>query len=117
MMTVKRKDALASIANRIPSPSNNMSESQDTSKDFPMPKNETDAMALYNTVEKLRMVKWLIVLMFVGYGIPTVLALLSGWKVYDFYMDPWVLTATIVSMTSGITYMMRNVLAVIFPTD
>lgn len=79
-----------------------------------MPQNEADAMAEYQTKEGIRMAKWLIVLMFLGYGIPTALALLAGWKVCGFYLDPWVLTPTIVSMTSTVTYLMRNVLSTVF---
>lgn len=116
-MTTGRKDALGLNTSRIPPPSYDASEIQDTSKKLPIPKNETDAIATYDTVEKVLMAKWLIVLMFLGYGIPATLALLAGWKVGGFYLDPWVLTATIVSMTSTVTYMMRNVLTVIFPTD
>lgn len=80
-------------------------------------KNETAVMNNYDTVERVRIMNWLIVLMFLGYGIPTTLAFLAGWRIWGFDLDPWVLGATIVSMTSTVTYMMRNVMTVIFPTN
>lgn len=115
-MAASRKDALGSIAHRISHPSHNVSESQDASKDFSMPRNETDAMAMYSTVEKLRMARWLIALMFVGYGVPTALAILAGWKIWGFHLDISVHVAMAVSMTTAVTYVMRNVLSSIFPT-
>ena len=68
----------------------------------------------YELLHNERLSKSLIMLLTLGYYITAVVLFLSGFQYNDFYLEPYVLVALIVSSMGSVTYMSRRIIDIIF---